>query len=89
VPAVVIEVGGGKESLSLMRKTTEALLAIISLDSMVAVSEIECTSKGIKANLLRTMEVPAYENLSTIQNGFSYVTDQKLKRHLSKYIVLL
>jgi len=76
------------EALSLMRKTSEGVLAIISLDSMVVVSDTYSTFKRIPTNISRLTKVPACTHLSTMQNDLPYITDQQLNKLLSRHITL-
>ena len=76
------------EALSLMQKTSEGVLALISLNSMVVVSDV-IISKEILTNILRVIKVPAYRLLFVIQNDSLYITDQQLKRLRFNYIALL
>jgi NACHT domain len=64
------------EAISLMDKTAEGVLAIISLESIVAVSRLLST-KDIPTNLgLRPIKIPLYRRLSMIRSGLPYTIDQ-------------
>ena len=77
------------EALSLMRKTSEGILALISLDSMDAVSRAYTMPSKALAKITRTINLPDYKHLFMMQSGLPYIIDQSVKKLLSSYITLL
>jgi len=73
------------EALSLIQKTSEAVLALISLDSMVS-GMWRYTCRILTTG--RTIKAFNYRHLSTMQGGLRHITDQSLKKLLSNYIAL-
>jgi len=77
------------EASSLTGKTSEAVLALISLDSMDAVGEM---CRYISKNLTpipRVRKDPDCRHLFMMQNDLLYTTNQSLKKLHSNYITLL
>jgi hypothetical protein len=79
------------EALSLIGKTSEGLLAIILLESMVTVGDNLSTSEELLTNirLSRPNKVSTCTRLFMTPNASCYTTEQLLKKLLFRYIGLL
>jgi hypothetical protein len=64
------------EALSLMRKTAEGILALLSLDSTVTVRSASRMSDRILTNMTRVKKVLDYKHLSMTRSGLPCTTDR-------------
>jgi hypothetical protein len=63
------------EALSLMRKTSEGILAITSLETIVEVSDLNSKFRRILANTLRLIKAPISTRLSMMRSDSPYITN--------------
>jgi len=76
------------EVLGLMLKSSEAVLALISLDSMDPVSGNVALSVLNSDYSARRLKVLNYKHSSTMRSGLRHIIDQSLKKLRSNYITL-